>query len=208
MEQVSIVYPMPNDHQNEIDRVNKACYDNCADIWDRFPFPEAIPKFVQKYYTPNLGNNVLDVGSGTGILAKWLLDQGFNVLCLDPSSEMVRRCQEKGLRTQQGSLQDYRSKDQFGMIFAILSLIHIPKTAFSSQIKKLADSLSPGGILFLAMLEGQGEGFFEGQKYPRFLSFYSTDEVKEKIKPFFMQMDYHYAKAGGIGYMLFVLKKP
>lgn len=191
--------------QREIDKVNQACYDNCASIWDRFPFPEALPGFVKKYYQPSLGKRVLDVGSGTGIVAKWLADQGFDVLCIDPSPEMVRRCREKGLSTLQTSLQSYQPDGQFGMIFAILSLIHVPKKDFVLQIKKLADALPEGGILFLGMLEGHGEGFSEGGQYPRYFAYYTSQEIEKQTH--FTKLDEYSVKANGIGYLLFVLKK-
>lgn len=202
-----IVYQMPDKKQEAIDKINQACYDNRASVWDRFPFPHALPAFVKKYYHPSLGKRVLDVGSGTGLLAKWLADQGFDVLCLDPSQEMVRRCRTRGLKTEQCTLQAYQPIGQFGMIFAILSLIHVPKEDFSVQLKKLADALPEGGMLFLGMLEGRGEGVYEGPDYPRFFAYYTPEELSAKVKPYFEQVDYDYAKGGGTGYMLFALKK-
>lgn len=208
MENPAIVSQMPERYPQEaIDQINKKCYDNCAYIWDRFPFPDVLPNMIEKYYNPQLGNHVLDVGSGTGMLAKWLHDKGFDVLCIDPSSEMVRRCKEKGLNILQVSLQSYVPDSQFSMIFAILSLIHVPKAEFSSQIIKLANALPPNGILFLGMLEGNDEGVFEDGKYPRFFAYYTAEEILTKTKPYFIKLDYHYIKSDGIGYMLFALKK-
>lgn len=195
--------------QEAIEKVNQACYDNCAYIWDRFPFPNVIPGFVQKHWDAKLGNRVLDVGSGTGILAKWLSDQGFDVFCIDPSPEMVKRCKEKGLNTLCSTVQNYNPDGQFSMIFAILSLIHVPKRDFASQIKKLADALPSGGILFLAMLEGHGEGVFEGPEYPRFFAYYTPEDILTKVDSFFVLKDFYSVKSDKIGYMLFVLgKKP
>jgi 2-polyprenyl-3-methyl-5-hydroxy-6-metoxy-1,4-benzoquinol methylase len=205
---IPIVYQMPDSNQDAIDKINQECYDNCASNWDRFPFPEKIPQFVKKYYKPELGNKVLDIGSGTGQLARWLADQGFDVLCLDPSTEMVKRCQAKGLRAEQISIQSYKPQNQFAMIFAILSLIHVPKADFDEQIKKIASALPKDGILFLAMLEGKGEGVFEKQQaYPRYFSYFTQQEIDDKIQPYFVQKDYAYFYSGNIGYMLFVLIK-
>lgn len=199
-------YEVPHNRQEQIDKVNQACYDNCASIWDRFPFPEAIPKLVKRFYDPSLGNKVLDVGSGTGVLAKWLVEQGYDVQCIDPSPEMVRRCKAKGLQVQQCSMQQYVPHSQFGMVFAILSLIHVPKSDFAIQISKIAEVLPVGGILFLGMLEGSSEGYFEGPTYPRYFAYYTPQEIAAIVSPFFFQLDYHYMKSG-IGYMLFTLKK-
>jgi len=199
----------PSDHHfdlTQIDKINQACYDNRANFWDRFPFPDSLPQFVVQYAPKQLGNHVLDVGSGTGILAKWLQEQGFDVLCLDPSPEMVRRCKEKGLQVVQGTIQDYQASGQFAMIFAILSLIHIPKAQFADQIKHLADLLPEKGILFLGMLEGKGEGFAEEPDYPRFFAYYSSDEIGQIVSKEFVQKAYRHFP-NGTGYMLFVFEK-
>lgn len=206
MPYMEMVYQMP-EKRDRIDKVNQECYDNCASYWDRFPFPNILPKMIAKYYDGKLGNRVLDVGSGTGKLAKWLDDMGYDVLCIDPSPEMVRRCTEKGLKTLQSSIQEYQPEGQFSMIFAILSLIHVPKGEYSAQIKKLADAMPANGILFLAMIEGKEEGIFEGGKYPRFFAYYTPEEILSKTAPYFTKLDYQYEGYGNIGYLVFALKK-
>jgi len=115
-------------------KVNNECYNHYADFWDRFPFPNAIPEALKKYYQPSLGTKVLDIGSGTGVLARWLKDQNFNVLCIDPSIEMVTRCQKKGLNTIKSTFQDFNSAEKFSVIFAILSLIHVPKKGIQPPV--------------------------------------------------------------------------
>lgn len=193
--------------QKDIDNINEACYDNKAYLWDRFPFPSILPNYVKKYANTNLGTRVLDIGSGTGQLAIWLVAQGFNVQCIDPSLEMVKRCREKGLMTIQTTIQNYQPDSSFSMIFAILSLIHVPKATLPNQIKKISEALLQDGVLFLAMIEGQGEGFFNEADTSRFFAYYSAKEIEDILQPYFKKVDYHYLKSGSIGYMLFVFKK-
>lgn len=193
--------------QAKIDQINQECYDNRASLWDRFPFPDSLPQFVAKYHPEHLGKRVLDVGSGTGVLARWLQDSGYEVLCLDPSPEMVRRCKEKGLQVIQCGIQTFQSREQFAMIFAILSLMHIPKADFAAQIRRLASLLPSKGILFLGMLEGRGEGYAEGPDYPRFFAYYSPEEILKIVDVEFTQREYRYYPSNGVGYMLFVLEK-
>lgn len=74
-----------------INALNQRCYDARADYWDRFPFADFLPPAIQRTFPSPKGKKALDIGSGTGKLALWLKNQGFDVICLDPSNEMVKR---------------------------------------------------------------------------------------------------------------------
>lgn len=192
----------------ELNRINQRCYDHRADHWDRFPFRDYLPSAVNKFYDPSSGNKVLDIGSGTGILAKWLVEKGFDVICLDPSAEMVDRCRKKGFNTLQMTIQEYQADEKFSMVFAILSLIHVPKHELPSQIKKIAEMLPEGGLLFLGLIEGQSEGLREQAcGYPRFFATYQREEVISLFKDNFVLIDDHFLKGGPTSYLVFVFKK-
>lgn len=188
---------------SQIDSLNKRCYDAKADYWDRFPFPEHFPKFLWQHYRPLLGNKVLDVGAGTGQVALYLKNAGFDVTCIDPSSEMVRRCNEKGLKTVQSTLQEYELQGKFGIVVAILSLIHVPQAEFSAQIQKIHACLEPEGLFVLSMLKGKGEQVDEqASGYPRFFARYSAEELRRALEGSFVELAYH--EQGD--YMLFFFK--
>jgi 2-polyprenyl-3-methyl-5-hydroxy-6-metoxy-1,4-benzoquinol methylase len=188
------------------DVLNEACYNNQASHWDRFPYPSSLPCFIEKY-DPKIGKKVLDIGSGVGVLAEYLQNKGFDVECIDPSIEMVRRTTTKGLKTTQARIQDFTTSSQYSMVFAILSLIHVPKKEFEMQIQKIASFLPSKGVFFLGLLEGAGEKI-SSDEYPRFFSYYMREEVEKKIFPYFKELDYSYHCSQGFGYMLFVLQVP
>jgi 2-polyprenyl-3-methyl-5-hydroxy-6-metoxy-1,4-benzoquinol methylase len=197
--------PSNNLSRPEIDALNQRCYNNKAENWDRFPFGSILPKIILKYYPSELGSKALDIGSGTGILAHWLKQQGLSILCLDPSKEMVRRCREKGLATVQISIQEFQTNEKFALVFAMLSLIHVPKLEFSPQIKKIAALLLPQGIFFLGLIEGNGEGIAEQKsQYPRYFSYYTKEEVLNVIENNFKVVEYIRLE-GPPNYLIFVL---
>lgn len=188
---------------SEIDELNCRCYNVKADYWDRFPFPEHLPKLLWQHYKAELGNKVLDVGAGTGQVAGYLKESGFDVTCLDPSPEMVRRCREKGLKTFQTTLQAFETDEKFGMVIAILSLIHIPKHEFGRQIDKIFRCLEPEGLFILSLLKGNSEKVEEhGSDYPRFFARYSPEEVRSQLEGPFKEIAY---QSQG-DYMLFFFK--
>lgn len=167
----------------EINELNQKCYDAQADRWLRFPFQSVLPGWVKVYATPG---RVLDIGSGNGVFASWLKENGFDVLCLDPSSEMTRRCREKGLETIQTTIQEFHSQESFSSVFAILSLIHVPKAELPLQAEKIASLLPSGGMFFIALIEGSSEEVKEKETgYPRFFSTFQKEEALAYFSPWF-----------------------
>lgn len=192
----------------QIDQINKRCYDNRAEIWNRFPFEDLLTHWVNAYLPNQPGMRVLDIGSGTGIFARWLQDRGFDVLCLDPSSEMVRRCRKKGLKILQTTIQEYTSQQPYAMVAAILSLIHVPKKEFLEQLAKIKAMLPKGGIFLLALIEGKNEGVQEDVSgFPRFFAYYTPDEVRQLLKGSFEELEYKHVDAGPTKYLVFAFKR-
>ncbi len=198
---------MANDIPDDtIDAINRRCYDHKAEYWNRFPFPDVLPDMVRQFQGEK-GQRVIDIGSGTGVLAKWLVDRGFDVLCLDPSSEMVRRTKKKDLKTLKLRLQDFETEEKFDMAFAILSLIHVPKSDMEAEIKKISDMLVDDGMFFVGMISGDREGVEEkASGYPRFFSKYTRKDFLKVTDPYFTLQDSYYTK-GRTGYFLLALKK-
>jgi len=188
----------------EINAINKHCYDHKADRWLRSPFENILPDWVDQYHPSHLGMDVLDIGSGNGVIAAWLKEKGLKVLCLDPSDEMVRRCRAKGLKTLQTTIQEFKTDQTFASIFAILSLIHVPKSEFPSQIEKIASYLPKDGLFFLALIEGNAEEIREKESgYPRFFSTFEKKEVLSLVEKDFELVNFEKVS----GYMIFALQR-
>ncbi|WP_068470899.1 class I SAM-dependent methyltransferase [Candidatus Protochlamydia phocaeensis] len=200
----------PFDQQNlDIDAINQNCYDHRYLLWDRFPFADILPAWIIAYHSPCLGDRALDIGSGTGRLAKWLQDQGFEVLCLDPSPQMCRLCRDKGLTCLQMTVQSYQDKPaSFSLVLAILSLIHVPKKEWQEQLDKIAALLKPNGFFLLAVIEGRTEGVEErASGYPRFFAHYTRTEIKQMTEAKFEVLNFKAVSGPSSDYLLFALKK-
>lgn len=197
---------LPDPHQ--LDALNQRCYDNCYWLWDRFPFPDILPQWIVNYHTPSLGRQVLDIGSGTGMLAQWLKNQGFEVICLDPSPVMIKQCQSKGLACKQTTFQDYQETTPFSMVLAVLSFIHIPQKEWPVQIHKVAKLLPSKGLFILALIEGKSEAIQEPSlNFPRFFAYFKKEEILKMTEKEFELLNFISCPGPEQPYLLFAFRK-
>ena len=108
--------------------------------------------------------NILDIGFGTGILAKKLYDDGYNIYGIDFSNEMLKKAKQKMPNAEllqfdftDGLPKEFEQK-QFDVILSTYAIHHIDDEAKKSYILKLLKSLNPKGILIF------GDVAFETEK--------------------------------------------
>ena len=84
------------------------------------------------------GKTVLDLGCGSGDHSLYFKEQGLDVTAVDLSEEMILLCKEKGLKTFLMDIENLEFQEVFfDGIWAVTSLLHLPKQKVSSVIKKL-----------------------------------------------------------------------
>ncbi|WP_209324425.1 class I SAM-dependent methyltransferase [Brevibacterium renqingii] len=100
---------------------------------------------------------ILDVGSGTGILASQLKDAGGEVLAVEPDVEMAAVARTKGLEVEVSTFEDWDGQDRtFDLISFGQSFHWVDPLIALPRIRAL---LKPGGRLALAWndIEPKGE---------------------------------------------------
>lgn len=136
------------------------------------------------------GKRILDVGCGSGDHAAWFKSQGLDVVCIDISPSMVEIAREKGVDAR---VMDMESLDFpsgiFDGVWADASLLHLPKSRFPLAVERIARVLKEGGILFVALKQGEGEGFAGNEDERRFFSFWKVDELDKALLPWFSKLE-------------------
>jgi len=128
-------------------------------------------------------DTALDVGAGTLIESKFLLDSGFKkVFAIDSSPEIkdfAQKINDPRLEAQVSSYQDLvLAPESYDLITAQYALpFHGPKD-FKVFIDKLISSLKPGGV-FTGQFFGDKDGWNAAGKN---LAFQTTDEARELLK--------------------------
>lgn len=171
-----------------VDDINNDFYNTFADSFDKIPFQPMLTDLLLKY---QVGNTVLEIGSGAGALASWLREHGCQVVCIEPAQELAKRVEAKGLEAYTTTIQDFHSDRQFDAIIAISSLIHVPKVDLPQQIHKIASMLHSNGLFFISLIVGENEGFEDptGLGKLRYFAEWTESEVDALLSPYFILLE-------------------
>ncbi|MFJ9617041.1 class I SAM-dependent methyltransferase [Streptomyces noursei] len=113
------------------------------------------------------GSRILDAGCGTGLpTARQLCDAGHRVVGIDLSPGMVKLARENapGAEFHRLDIADLRGgrlggPGSFDGITAYFSLLMMPRAEIPCALGMLHDLLRPGGLMALAMVEGDIDDF-------------------------------------------------
>ena len=156
------------------------------------------------------GKKILDLGCGAGDHAYYFSKQGLQLTCVDLSTEMIKLCKEKGLNAHIMDIEDLKFEaNNFDGIWAVTSLLHIPKLGLPSLINKLWKILKKNGILYVCVKEGEGERLIEDKGFnsKRFFSFWKKEEIIDLFKKNFSLIEFREAKLGHTNFLMFFFRK-
>jgi SAM-dependent methyltransferase len=174
---------------------------------------ETYARMEAEHFLANLskGCKILDLGCGVGTASRYFAEQGYQQVGADLSEEMLKECQTRGLtklvRLDLEALPFPNSC--FDGIWAHTSLLHIPKNRLASVIGLLGKILKSRGALFIALREGEKEGYEGPPGMERWFAEYQVNEFDGYIpKTYSIErfsrierqsvtfLNYHLVKAG------------
>ena len=171
-------------------------------VYDGFPefFDEKFGRYASDFIKDKLEyvctkfqkeSKILDLGSGPGNHALFFKEKGYNVLCLDNSDSMLKKCREKGLETIKMDFEELDlPKKEFDVVWAYTSLLHIPKNNLSKVLSEIYQVMKDDGFFLLSLKEGRGEDFKEfSEGGRRLFSLYEDEEVRGFLKDKFVVID-------------------
>jgi len=128
---------------------------------------------------------LLDLGAGPGHQGKFFSDLGLRVTCADLSPQMVASCREKGLEAFVNDFYSLEFADgTFDAVWAMNSLLHVPKADLSIVLNNVKRVLKPNGTFYMGLYGGYDqEGIWQEDTYEpkRFFAFYTNDSIREKV---------------------------
>jgi ubiquinone/menaquinone biosynthesis C-methylase UbiE len=141
------------------------------------PLTREIDRFVALIETAGC---VLDVGCGPGQYARALGARGLRVVAADLSAGMLG--QARAMVTPRLVQSDMRHlpfrEAAFDGCFVCASLFHVPRVEAPLALAAFRRVLRPGGVLYVALKEGHGEGWVDADTAKaRFFVYYQPHQV-------------------------------
>ncbi|MFB6517065.1 class I SAM-dependent methyltransferase [Streptomyces sp. NPDC056401] len=98
--------------------------------------------------------DVLDVGGGPGVHARWLTDDGYRVTVIDPVEKHVRHARDQGLTAFVGDARQLEHEDaSYDAVLLLGPLYHLPDSSGRARAWREAHrTVRPGGLVAAAAL--------------------------------------------------------
>lgn len=129
--------------------------------------------------------SLLELGAGPGRDSLFFREQGFRVTAVDLSPEMVRLCREKGLEAHAMDMSKLDFPDEaFDAVYALNSLLHIPKAELETVLRGIRRVLKPGGRFYMGVYGGvDRDGIWDKDFYEpkRYFAMYEDEAMREAV---------------------------
>ena len=137
----------------KLNQVNiKKFYDEICNKYDYiFPLNEIQKKFMDNEIK---GNRILDVGSSTGNLSKYLIENGINVTSIDINEKLIFKAAQKGVEVKILNMLEIDTLNKFDTIINIgNTLPHLNnKKEIYTFLEKAYDRLEENGKLIIQII--------------------------------------------------------
>ncbi len=132
----------------------------------------------------------LEIGPGAGKDSLFFQENSLNVKCIDLSPELVKICRQKCLDAQVMDMTELSfPQESFDVVYALNSLLHIPKKELPTVLKNIQTVLKPNGLFYMGVYgsENESEHIWENDTYTpkRFFAFYSDEHLQEITGQYF-----------------------
>ena len=124
---------------------------------------------------------IIDIGCGSGRDATLFVSAGYEYTGIDLSDDMLTVAKELVPEATFLNMNMYSLNfpDRcFDGFWATASLLHIPKKNIGIVLREIKRVVSVGGVGFIAMKEGKGEGMVDR----RFFALYTLEEFREVLE--------------------------
>jgi SAM-dependent methyltransferase len=163
-------------------------YNKIATIYSEYNYDKIMQFQLTKFGSMLKGKKVLDAGCGVGRDVEYLMEDGFEVIGVDISKNMVAEA-KKNVPKGKFEVMDFRKMKfkakSFDGIWAVSSLIHLDVKGVKTALKEFFRVLDTGGILYVSLKEGEGSIEVKKEEYGKFVRhvfLYKEEDFKKLLE--------------------------
>ncbi|MEK6835285.1 MAG: class I SAM-dependent methyltransferase [Nanoarchaeota archaeon] len=196
------------------DKIKEAieAYDKIATTYADYTFPKLLQFQLNKFISLLVGKKILDAGCGPGRDLQYFNQEGLDVTGIDISRGMLRECKRRtGITALDMDMRKMSFQDNsFDGIWCMASLSDIEKDEAPKVIDEFYRVLKRGGVIYIAVKEGEGMQVVKKKKYndmPRIYVYYKLSELQELLKKKFFVLSSVTANDEGTSWVEIFAKK-
>jgi SAM-dependent methyltransferase len=115
-------------------------------------YAESVIQTLEGYIPAKTGFELLDIGGATGLVARWVSDHfGMVPTVLDPAPADARGAASLGIRTEIGTLEEWKTDRQFGLVLLCRTIEHLYDLRMSFE--RIRSVLRPGGLFYCDIVD-------------------------------------------------------
>ena len=203
---------MPDD----VTRILRDAYDSRVEQRDLRPTPEWETEERNSFLgllEQEQNTRLLELGAATGADGEFFQANGIDVVCVDLSPEMVKRCRDKGLAAHVMDVANLQfPPSSFGAVYAMNCLVHVPKAQVPGVLERVRGLLTPGGLFYVGIYGGRDfEGVWDDDDYEpkRFFNHYRDEDLRTLVSEVFEVESFQPIPHGwnGLHFQSLVLRK-
>jgi ubiquinone/menaquinone biosynthesis C-methylase UbiE len=163
-------------------------YNKIAEIYSEFTKNQVMQFQLSKFSSFLPGKKILDVGCGPGRDSGYFVEDGFDVVGVDASEAFIKIA-KKEVKGAKFKVMDFRKLDfkdnSFDGLWNMASLVHINRKEMPKLLKDFYRVLSPKGVIYISVREGEGDKEVRQEKYknePRHFFYYTEEEFKQYLE--------------------------
>jgi SAM-dependent methyltransferase len=120
---------------------------------------EPFPKLVEFVAALPAGARILELGSGSGRDAAYMLSRGMDIHPSDASPELAKQAQARlGRPVRLLRFNELDDTEAYDGVWASASLLHAPASELTQDLTRIHCALRPGGLFIASFKAGTGEG--------------------------------------------------
>lgn len=163
-------------------------YNKIAKLYSTYTETKLMQYQLSKFASILPGSKVLDAGCGCGRDVDYMKEDSLDAIGIDLSKEIIKEAKKKYPKSK-FKLMDFRKmsfkKESFDGIWSMAGLIHTNRKEMPKVLKEFSRVLKKNGIIYLAVVEGEGEEEIRKEKYenePRIYVYFKQDEIEKYLE--------------------------